>query len=69
MLQYSSDVGAIKVGLRLGAPKFYDYIRAFGFGQPTGVDLPGESRGMLRRAGKLDAGFGGLDLHGAGSRA
>ena len=49
ILQYSSDVGAIKVGLRLGAPKFYDYIRAFGFGQPTGVDLPGESRGKLRR--------------------
>ena len=35
--------------MRLGAPKFYDYIRAFGFGQPTGVDLPGESRGKLRR--------------------
>jgi cell division protein FtsI (penicillin-binding protein 3) len=49
ILAYSSDVGAIKVGLRLGAPKFYDYIRAFGFGQSTGVDLPGESRGMLRR--------------------
>lgn len=49
ILTYSSDVGAIKIGLRLGAPKFYDYIRAFGFGQPTGVDLPGESRGKLRR--------------------
>jgi cell division protein FtsI/penicillin-binding protein 2 len=49
VLSNSSDVGAIKVGLRLGAPKFYDYIRSFGFGQPTGVDLPGESRGMLRR--------------------
>ena len=49
ILQYSSDVGAIKVGLRLGAPKFYDYIQAFGFGQLTGVDLPGESRGKLRR--------------------
>ena len=48
ILEYSSDVGAIKVGLRLGAPKFYDYIRSFGFGQPTGVDLPGESRGKLR---------------------
>jgi cell division protein FtsI (penicillin-binding protein 3) len=48
ILAYSSDVGAIKVGLRLGAPKFYDYIRSFGFGQPTGVDLPGESRGKLR---------------------
>ena len=49
VLSNSSDVGAIKVGLRLGGPKFYDYIRSFGFGQPTGVDLPGESRGMLRR--------------------
>ena len=49
VLANSSDVGAIKVGLRLGAPRFYDYIRAFGFGQPTGVDLPGESKGKLRR--------------------
>src|SRR6266403_1597710 len=36
VLAKSSDVGAIKIALRLGAPKFYDYIRAFGFGQPTG---------------------------------
>lgn len=49
VLANSSDIGAIKLGLRLGAPKFYEYIRAFGFGQPTGVDLPGEGRGMLRR--------------------
>ncbi len=46
----SSDVGAIKLGLRLGAPKFYDYIRAFGFGQATGIELPGETRGLLKRA-------------------
>jgi cell division protein FtsI (penicillin-binding protein 3) len=49
ILAHSSDVGTIKIGLRLGAPKFYDYIRAFGFGAPTGVDLPGENRGLLRR--------------------
>jgi cell division protein FtsI/penicillin-binding protein 2 len=49
VLSNSSDVGAIKIGLRLGAPEFYRYIRAFGFGQPTGVDLPGESRGLLRQ--------------------
>jgi cell division protein FtsI (penicillin-binding protein 3) len=49
ILANSSDVGAIKIALRLGSPKFYDYIRAFGFGSPTGVDLPGESRGLLRR--------------------
>jgi cell division protein FtsI (penicillin-binding protein 3) len=49
ILAQSSDVGAIKIALRLGAPKFYDYIRAFGFGQLTGVDMPGESKGILRR--------------------
>jgi len=49
ILAQSSDVGAIKIALRLGAPKFYDYMRAFGFGQQTGVSLPGESMGILRR--------------------
>ena len=49
ILAQSSDVGAIKIALRLGAPKFYDYIRAFGFGQLTGVDMPGESKGLVRR--------------------
>jgi len=49
VLAHSSDVGAIKLGLRLGAPKLYEYIRAFGFGRPTGVDLPGENHGLLRR--------------------
>jgi len=49
ILAHSSDVGAIKIGLRLGAPKFYEYIRAYGFGEPTGIDLPGENRGLLRR--------------------
>jgi cell division protein FtsI (penicillin-binding protein 3) len=48
ILAKSSDVGAIKLGLRLGAPKLYDYIRDFGFGALTGIDLPGESRGLLR---------------------
>jgi cell division protein FtsI (penicillin-binding protein 3) len=51
ILAQSSDVGAIKIALRLGAPRFYEYIRAFGFGQKTGIDLPWESRGML---GPLD---------------
>ncbi|MDE3109840.1 MAG: penicillin-binding protein, partial [Acidobacteriota bacterium] len=48
VLAHSSEVGTIKVALRLGAPKFYDVIRAFGIGQPTGIDLPGESAGLLR---------------------
>jgi cell division protein FtsI (penicillin-binding protein 3) len=49
VLAHSSDVGAIKIGLRLGAPKLYEYIRAYGFGSPSGIELPGESRGLLRR--------------------
>jgi cell division protein FtsI (penicillin-binding protein 3) len=49
ILAQSSDVGAIKIAVRLGAPRFYEYIRAFGFGTPTGVDLPGESKGLLHR--------------------
>jgi len=48
ILEDSSDVGAIKVALRLGAPRFYDTIRQFGFGQLTGISLPGENRGLLR---------------------
>jgi cell division protein FtsI (penicillin-binding protein 3) len=49
ILAKSSDVGAIEVAMRLGQTRFYDYIRAFGFGTPTGVDMPGESRGLLHR--------------------
>jgi cell division protein FtsI (penicillin-binding protein 3) len=48
ILENSSDVGAIKIALQLGAPRFYDAIRAFGIGQPTGIELPGENRGLLR---------------------
>ena len=44
----SSDVGAIKVAMRLGNERFYKYIRAFGFGQPTGIELPGETRGLAK---------------------
>ena len=44
----SSDVGAIKIALRLGEDRFYKYIRAFGFGQQTGIELPGETRGLAK---------------------
>jgi cell division protein FtsI (penicillin-binding protein 3) len=49
ILAKSSDVGAIKIALLLGPQKFYDYIRGFGFGALTGVDMPGESKGLLHR--------------------
>jgi cell division protein FtsI (penicillin-binding protein 3) len=48
VLAESSDVGAIKIALRLGEGRFYRYIRAFGFGQQTGIELPGETRGLTK---------------------
>ena len=44
----SSDVGAIKVALRLGDERLYKYIRAFGFGQRTGIELPSETPGLTK---------------------
>ena len=48
ILAHSSDVGAIKVALRLGDERLYKYIRAYGFGQQTGIELPGETRGLAK---------------------
>jgi cell division protein FtsI (penicillin-binding protein 3) len=48
VLQNSSNVGSIKVGLSLGRDRYYRYMTAFGFGAPTGIGLAGESRGLLR---------------------
>ena len=47
ILAQSSNVGAVKIGLKLGPQNFDRWVRAFGFGQPTGVDLPGESPGIV----------------------
>src|SRR5581483_156262 len=48
VLAHSSDVGAIKIALRLGDDRLYNYIRGFGFGQQTGIELPGETRGLTK---------------------
>src|SRR5437764_8284632 len=48
----SSDVGAIKLGLRLGDQRMDQYIRSFGFGAQTGVEVPGETRGMAKPASR-----------------
>ena len=55
ILEHSSDVGSIKIALRLGAPKYYQYIRSFGFGRLTGIKLPGENPGLLRPLGDWTA--------------
>lgn len=44
----SSNIGVIKIAQQLGSQKFYSYIRKFGFGGKTGVELPGESPGQLK---------------------
>jgi len=48
----SSNVGAIKTGLMVGKNGLYEQIVDFGFGEPTGVDLPGENPGILRTVGQ-----------------
>ena len=48
VLENSSNVGAIKAGTRLGKDRYYHYIRSFGFGAKTGIELPGEAQGILR---------------------
>ncbi len=48
VLKFSSNIGAAKIALTLGATRFDSYIHAFGFGSVTGIDLPGEFKGLLR---------------------
>ncbi len=48
VLKYSSNIGSTKIAERLGKEKYFDYIKKFGFGAKTGIDLPGEVRGILR---------------------
>ncbi len=48
IFEHSSNVGIIRVGLRLGSRRLFEGATAFGVGQPTGVDLPGENLGLFR---------------------
>jgi len=48
ILVKSSNIGAAKLAVTLGDQKFYEYIRRFGFGERTGVELPGEIPGLIR---------------------
>ncbi len=52
ILAKSSNIGSLKVGLRLGPERLYDVLRGFGFGDPTGVPLAGESGGVLHPKGR-----------------
>jgi cell division protein FtsI (penicillin-binding protein 3) len=48
MIQKSSNIGAAKTGMLLGEQRLYRYLQAFGFGQRTDIDLPGEVAGLLK---------------------
>ena len=52
ILARSSNIGALKIGLQLGEPTLYATYRRFGFGEETGVPLPGEASGVLRPKGR-----------------
>lgn len=54
ILAHSLNLGAIEVAQRLGADRFYEAVHRFGFGQPTGVDLPAEMPGSVRKPGSGD---------------
>jgi cell division protein FtsI (penicillin-binding protein 3) len=49
VMAQSSNVGAIKIGQKLGKSLYYHYMSGFGFGTLTGMDLPGEAPGLIRR--------------------
>ena len=52
VLEKSSNIGAILIGMRVGRENLFDYAHRFGFGEKTGLPLPGESKGILRPLSK-----------------
>jgi len=55
VLAKSSNVGAIRIGMEVGAKEMYEYVRRFGVGSRTGIELPAEASGMLRPLRKWQA--------------
>ena len=49
IIEVSSNIGAAKIALSLGADRFYSGLRAFGIGTRTGIDLPGEASGLIMK--------------------
>jgi cell division protein FtsI (penicillin-binding protein 3) len=55
IIRRSSNIGAVKIGMKLKYEKFYEYLERFGFGEKTGIHLPGERSGLIRPAGDATA--------------
>jgi cell division protein FtsI (penicillin-binding protein 3) len=58
ILKYSSNIGAAKIGARMGSERLYRYLRGFGFGERSAIDLPAEASGYLRNSSS----WYGIDL-------
>ena len=67
VLAKSSNIGAIQIGLRVGAAKLYEYVRRFGLGARTGIPLPAESPGHRAQAGEMAHHLADVGFHGARS--
>jgi cell division protein FtsI (penicillin-binding protein 3) len=52
VIQKSSNVGSIMIGMAVGKEKIYEYAKRLGFGESTGIDLPGEVSGWIRKPGQ-----------------
>jgi cell division protein FtsI/penicillin-binding protein 2 len=55
LFQHSSNVGSVLVAQMMNKHEYYDMLKKFGFGEKTGIDLPGESIGILKPASKWDS--------------
>ncbi len=55
LFEHSSNVASVKIAQLMSAKEFYDMLKKFGFGDKTGIDLPGESRGLIKAPNKWDS--------------
>ncbi len=55
VIQKSSNVGSVMMGLKLGKERVYRYTKLYGFGEKTGIDMPGEVSGWIRKPDKWSA--------------
>ncbi|MCL5257205.1 MAG: penicillin-binding transpeptidase domain-containing protein [Chloroflexi bacterium] len=63
VLVRSCNIGSSFVSTQLGSDAFYRYVQAFGFGQPTGIDLQGEEAGIVKQPGDDTSGWTPIDLY------